>query len=791
MATLSGKILAQPWTVIFLLQLCIGASKSSAFTSCGRRGTATCKTNGTNGLELLQRKSRMNSKISIRADEASGEVLSCKSMTEWPDVDNGITCTNCQALVLTGPHGGRCDAYCESFGHVCVAAAEEVNENCEVKEDKRCDEAITGTSDMLCTCSLPSPSSTTTTTTTTSTPAEPTFLPVDGGFGRACRGDDGLDNSASYYRLSNQKTLLECKAQCLISADCKGIEYSSSSGRCEVWTREIGASIKPSLSGFQCLRFISGPSSVPVMTSELVPVDGGVGRACRGQDEFDNSPSYFNVYFGKKSLAECEALCLFTEGCKGIEYSQNLGRCEVWTATIGSSAAVAGFACYKIPDMVRDLCKSSVSFDDVWECPQDEIGEELLLSANLANSDDWFLYRKDESLANASFNVPGSLVHLSNNGDNLAWHVQLLQQLSIDRKGGSSYEFCIEAGAEEGGGIVQFRVDGDQDKNFAVVSGLEPSRMELRKSGLRRQCFRFSLDHSFADYTGRVAIELGDSVGKIAVCQASLRRCGGATGPIPPAPTPGRVTRFMSWNVYYANLAAEWRVDGIAQGIVDVNPEIASIQEMWSEKPAILKKVIEKTQKEWRFAEGGETEKVWDGDILYRSDLWNLRDSGMLAYGDRGISWALLQRISDGFNVLVYGTHPWCCTNDRPILETVVKAVKLIEEHQQKWPYPSVFMGDMNANYYSDSQKLLREGSVFSHNEQWSISKTFLDAYAIANPSNPNPSTIGNSPVKIDYVYFEQSPRRLGKSRGGKVWSGLPGGSDHRAVTGDVELTVT
>ena len=29
----------------------------------------------------------------------------------------------------------------ESFGHVCVAAAEEVADNCEILEDKACDEA--------------------------------------------------------------------------------------------------------------------------------------------------------------------------------------------------------------------------------------------------------------------------------------------------------------------------------------------------------------------------------------------------------------------------------------------------------------------------------------------------------------------------------------------------------------------------------------------------------------------------------------------------------------------------
>ena len=77
------------------------------------------------------------------------------------------------ALVLTAPYGGRCDRYCESFGHVCVGAAEEKDDNCEVAYTKPCNEAIPDTSDMLCKCvkpnappSCPVPPPTTATTTT-------------------------------------------------------------------------------------------------------------------------------------------------------------------------------------------------------------------------------------------------------------------------------------------------------------------------------------------------------------------------------------------------------------------------------------------------------------------------------------------------------------------------------------------------------------------------------------------------------------------------------------------------
>jgi len=83
------------------------------------------------------------------------QAVSCAAFGSWPDVDGGVTCFDCTALVLTGPYGGRCDRYCESIpGHTCVAAAEELGETCQVLESKRCDEEIKDTSDMLCTCKL-------------------------------------------------------------------------------------------------------------------------------------------------------------------------------------------------------------------------------------------------------------------------------------------------------------------------------------------------------------------------------------------------------------------------------------------------------------------------------------------------------------------------------------------------------------------------------------------------------------------------------------------------------------
>jgi len=133
-------------------------------------------------------------------------------------------------------------------------------------------------------------------------------------------------------------------------------------------------------------------------------------------------------------------------------------------------------------------------------------------------------------------------------------------------------------------------------------------------------------------------------------------RCDTAPPDGVPAGSHGRAaTRFLSWNIYYANNLMG-RAGEIASAIVRIDPEIVSLQELWHEKDRILEELNRQTlSKSWEFARGGETEKTWDGDILYRSDLWQLEESGMRAYGDRGVSWAVLVRRSDGAGVVAAG----------------------------------------------------------------------------------------------------------------------------------------
>eukprot|EP00931_Biecheleriopsis_adriatica_P077833 TRINITY_DN5131_c0_g1_i3.p1 TRINITY_DN5131_c0_g1~~TRINITY_DN5131_c0_g1_i3.p1 ORF type:complete len:936 (-),score=138.69 TRINITY_DN5131_c0_g1_i3:208-3015(-) len=106
---------------------------------------------------------------------------------------------------------------------------------------------------------------------------------------------------------------------------------------------------------------LSSVMSTTMPTSEFVPVNGGVGQACRGADISDNLAEYYIVYTGD-SLDDCKARCIDEARCKGIESSDG-GRCELWIREDGieASRAVEGFTCLKYQAAVVSTTSPSAS----------------------------------------------------------------------------------------------------------------------------------------------------------------------------------------------------------------------------------------------------------------------------------------------------------------------------------------------------------------------------------------------------------------------------------------------
>jgi len=144
------------------------------------------------------------------------------------------------------------------------------------------------------------------TTTDASTPttsgenAAQYFQPVNGGSDQACRGSHSGDNSNSYFTLfSGLGSLSDCQAMCSSRAtDCQGIEYHSSTGRCEVWTRAEGIQATAPVSGYSCFRYnpgsSSGTTSVAVTATTTMSTSTAQGTSCAHLDEQCGGDQYYN-----------------------------------------------------------------------------------------------------------------------------------------------------------------------------------------------------------------------------------------------------------------------------------------------------------------------------------------------------------------------------------------------------------------------------------------------------------------------------------------------------------------
>ncbi|CAK0859326.1 unnamed protein product [Prorocentrum cordatum] len=266
---------------------------------------------------------------------------SCLPVEQWPDVDGGVTCGSCTALVLTAPYGGRCDRYCESFQQVCVAAAEEAAENCDVLYESRCDAEIAGTSDMLCTCSAGGAPG-------TAAPARPP---------RGCWGelaglaaDEGESVGVAWTSSED-----ECRAACEAEEGCEsaslcpqwsgcylkgkafsGNEATVSKGECRTIYRTSCQGTPPAPTRAPTRAPTAAPTPAPTPTSTPAPTlalapgpspagAGGCWSQLAGLAADEGEQVGQTIY--TSSMAECRAACEAAAGCSSVSLCPQWGSC--------------------------------------------------------------------------------------------------------------------------------------------------------------------------------------------------------------------------------------------------------------------------------------------------------------------------------------------------------------------------------------------------------------------------------------------------------------------------------
>ncbi|CAK9002478.1 unnamed protein product [Durusdinium trenchii] len=272
------------------------------------------------------------------------------------------------------------------------------------------------------------------------------------------------------------------------------------------------------------------------------------------------------------------------------------------------------------------------------------------------------------------------------------------------------------------------------------------------------------------------------------------------TPPPPAAPSvitncPGVCARLMAFNVYYAQLGKESRMEGIASSIAEMTPDIAVITEQWSEQQQILEKIRQKTYRHYEFCRGGSQEKWWDGDILYRADLFEREEDSVLDWGsNRGLSWAVLRHKASGRRLLIYGAHPVCCGNENIHLQNAVDFSTHAAEKINDYPNaPIVIMGDFNALEDWKSTKLYLGEEVHENGKNYKLKFKFRDAFRDTNSPYVD-ATTHNSGARLDYIFLERGEERQQPITQGFrtmqswIWRNAGGGSDHYPILADVEL---
>lgn len=202
------------------------------------------------------------------------------------------------------------------------------------------------------------------------------FELVAGGANQSCRAVDPNTTAANHHELySNTTTLEACKARCLGTGACTGVEFHRGRHWCRVWEVPVAAGVRvqdcecfrarrrrehrddpaasgrddPATSGAGAISasaLTSTPTGPAGRDDPFEAIDGGTGRACRGLKDDDDSDQYFMVQPGAISLEECKNSCANARVCTAIEYSF-YGRCEVWTIDVESTSEAQGFRCFR------------------------------------------------------------------------------------------------------------------------------------------------------------------------------------------------------------------------------------------------------------------------------------------------------------------------------------------------------------------------------------------------------------------------------------------------------------
>jgi len=199
------------------------------------------------------------------------------------------------------------------------------------------------------------------------------------------------------------------------------------------------------------------------------------------------------------------------------------------------------------------------------------------------------------------------------------------------------------------------------------------------------------------------------------------------------AAAPIRFLTFNIWGDYFRNPVSE-REAGVEAAMLRIGPDVVALQEVtpgWRGSPMFANLEKAGYAVVWGDEEAALRRAAFSGKrgarhvnhepLLYRRDAFALRDSGTDFFHlsldtSKSVTWAVLERKSDGRLFAAFATHFWWQNNGREseaIRELNARHVLCrLADLRRRWgaELPAVLGGDLNSTEDSSAHAMLRSG---------------------------------------------------------------------------------
>ncbi|WP_335871482.1 endonuclease/exonuclease/phosphatase family protein [Bacillus sp. 2205SS5-2] len=197
--------------------------------------------------------------------------------------------------------------------------------------------------------------------------------------------------------------------------------------------------------------------------------------------------------------------------------------------------------------------------------------------------------------------------------------------------------------------------------------------------------------------------------------------------------------KMMSFNVLADRSTWRDRRGGIADKILEINPDIVGLQEAMSTQRRDLTNLLQSTYDLVEF----DIPVTYGNPILLRKDQFTILDSGFVEATECGntryINWLLLRENDSNKEFYFYNNH-FCVSPSQSQEEQAIELVQLMNQHQitSEGERSAIAVGDFNSSRYRTIMRFLLDQTPIGDE---SNPVELVDSWEVINPTISKPPT--------------------------------------------------